>query len=360
MRPKRQFRQGMRETTGRGRLDMIVFAAILSLAATPGAFAQEPANPVDVPGQEVQGQIYAVVFGDDPMSGFVAINPNDGTWTKLGPSRDVGARVSPDGRGLVYREIPGDRSMRVLDVTGEKEPVVLLKEFGVPAGWSGDGRHVFASTFSAMEPSPESFESWKIRVDGAEREPLEIPETELVVDASRDGEWLLTSSARRSPDGRAAPALTRRALYVMHPDGTGERMVRPAASEEDEETVDVRFLRLSPEGRKVLLLEAVLAGNGPIPKAFRLVSLSTDGADRRILLEGTPEGLRRPGLGCWSPDGKFVAVMVSEGALVADGKLTLRNQRLRLEILDAEGKTIRQVPLPDAPPGGARNIIDWR
>lgn len=338
-----------------GRCDrtawLISLGIVLFLRSTAHSQDSEPADNRPLP---FTGRLFVcTILQMDPLAGLVAVDPNRDVWTKVSGERDQQARVSLDGKRLVVRTL-GARTMRVLDVEGAKEPIAVFGD-GVPCGWFPDGRHILVSSFIPPLGSGR-YETWKAAADGSGKAKLPIPETELVLDLSPDGKWLLTASSRGREKEAGLYDFPLLPLYRMHPDGTEEHLVRKGSPHSDEtgETINVLNPRLSPDGQKLVWGENIPPVEKPrAPRKTRVVVVNRDGSNRRVILE-SQEGKRYPYRPCWSPDGKALAVTVAEGELFAG-----QTPPVHLEIVDLAGKTIREIRLPEVQPSW-RVVTDWR
>jgi Tol biopolymer transport system component len=222
--------------------------------------------------------------------------------------------------------------------------------------WSRDGREFVVTTYDTIQSDRTN---WRVSADGKKSRELPIPATELVHDWSRDGLWLVTSSARLKPGETTRRPLAREELYVMHLDGTAEHHVGPtlAKAEVTKGTTLTVLPQFSPDGRTLLWGEADLGpseGKGTSTTHRRLMLQSLAGGPPRRLLEYAD----RPGYmtsQCWSPDGRLIALHFAGNSIAAsDG---------RIEVVDLEGKTVRTIGLqafPDATQRSIHNLISWR
>jgi Tol biopolymer transport system component len=326
------------------RLAAILLGGLLALAP-PGAYGQEARDP----GAKVKlpGRIFLSSFDkDDPLRGITMIDPNDGTWQGITDERTAMARISPDGRLVALNPFGAggaDPGLRVYRTSGGGMPVKVSERRGNPC-WSPDGKTLLIAT-----PAPGNVretEFWRVAADGSREERLPIPATERVLDWSPDGRWLVSFSLRETPD---------RPVYLMHPDGTGERLLLASADPVPEYggSLGIRA-HFSPDGRKALFDHIVFAEGVRPPKheSSSLIELDVESGRLRRFFER--KGADFSFSSCWSPDGKAIAVLVVEGDLISP----LRPSKTHVEIVDTDGRVFGTVPVPGA--GISRNLIDWR
>jgi RNA polymerase sigma factor (sigma-70 family) len=153
-------------------------------------------------GKEQGGEIVVRAFDlsrrgdDDGFAGIAAIDPKTAEWRTIykGLSLSPG-RVSPDGRYLVYSSLgvdPDDDQVGiwVYDMKGETAPRRKFERRGQPF-WINNGRQVVIGSPTGR-PGSGKFETWRVNADGTSRTKLPIPETDLVLDCSSNGTWLVT------------------------------------------------------------------------------------------------------------------------------------------------------------------------
>ena len=173
-------------------------------------------------GKEQGGEIVVRAFNlartgeDDGLSGTVAVDPKTGKWRSIFKGISLGpGPVSPDGRYIVYSSFsraPDDQvGIWIYDMNGEMPPRRIFEQNGEPH-WTNNGQAVVIAT--PVGQRWEKFETWRVNADGTGRVKLPIPETDAVLDCSRDGTWLAT----RTVPGEATH---RGRLTLVHPDGTG-------------------------------------------------------------------------------------------------------------------------------------------
>jgi Tol biopolymer transport system component len=337
------------------RMSAVLAALVLLLTVPPlRASGQDETKPGTDDKLVLPGRIFVVCSAPhDPLVGLVAVDPNTGLWSKVTDERDPIARVSPDGKFAVLRSQGDDRSIWAHDLVGKKEPLAVFGDTGLARAWYPDSEHILVTSYVPPLTSGR-FETWRVSADGSKKEKLATPDTEFAQDMSTDGEWIVTLSSRLSPDGTDPGPIGRRSLYLMHPDGTGERVLRSAEAPKADggETVNVFAPRFSPDGRKLLWSERATTPGTPPSVIGRIVVVDCDGTHRRVLVEGKAED-RVPLQGCWSPDGRAIAVTMLDRA-------QMRQQAIhQIEIVDAAGKPIRIVPLPELE-RAPRSVIDWR
>jgi RNA polymerase sigma factor (sigma-70 family) len=271
---------------------------------------------------------------DDGSTGIVAIDPQTAKWRPIfkGLSMGPGA-VSPDGRYIVYSSLGPDPDadqvgIWIYDVTGKTALRRIFERKGTPH-WSNHGQHVVISV--PVGQGWGSFETWRLNGDGTGRIKLPIPETDLVLDCSRDGAWLATRtiSGEATHKGR---------LTLIHPDGSGARNLTEGSANDDLFSI----FRISPDGRSVAYV-AIKTENDL--RHSRLFVVDIDGTHRREIPipfdPGTTVSV------CWSPDGSRLAL----------NPIDTRTKEGSIAVVDLDGSNFKNLPLPP----GRWNIMvcDW-
>ncbi len=210
---------------------------------------------------------------------------------------------------------------------------------GHPVMWSPDGKQIIASVI--REAGDGTFFKVVARLanrDGSGSTKLLMRELDEINDWSGDGQWFAVVTKREPPFGRGYQ------LYRMRPDGTEElRLTKDGLN---------CYPRFSPDSQKILYLhQTAKDGN-----SLHVVDL--DGKnDREILRE---EGVVGVESGCWSPDGRRLAVQRAN--YQPGGKRLYAKpgeSNWWLEIMDTDGTNRRKLSLV-----GAKIIWvdqpDWR
>src|SRR5262249_21373945 len=134
-------------------------------------------------------------------------------------------------------------------------------------------------------------------------------------------------------------------LYVMRVDGTDARQIVPAGlrSASGEGGTILMLPRFSPDGTKVAYCQITteLKDGRFVKYESSLSVVDRDGGGRRVVIEGNADD-GHPHSVVWSPDGKMFALGFRKllGDTARDGGLN------RLFIVDADGKNLREIPLP--------------
>ena len=215
------------------------------------------------------------------------------------------------------------------DLGAGKEPVKLIDPTGNIC-WSPRGDRLIVSEWN--DQPGESFREntcWLVNADGSDLRKLTIPATDEVDDWSPDGDWLLTVSSRQPPGDPGYQ------LYVMRLDGSGERRIS------DGHGTNV-YPRFSPDGKHVAYFHRV-GDNG----ASRILIVDLDGNNRRTLFE--ERNLEAPDHVAWSPDGARLVVNTMTWKMGDDGNKYISDPyeaKMRLIVLNADGKGLREIPLP--------------
>ncbi len=270
---------------------------------------------------------------DDAFMGMVAIDPETGKWRTIYKGLSFGS-ISPDGRYLVYPKgganlASSQIGIWVHDLTGQTQERRIFLRFGYPL-WSHNGQKVVISV--PVDMQPEKFETWRVNLDGTDRTRLPVPETELVLDCSRDGNWLAARNQGKNPIDRGR-------LTLIHPDGTGTRRLTEGSPKNDV----LPTIQISPDGQRVAYADHKIEGN--VCKA-RLYVVDTDGQQRREIPVKFADDILV--VMHWSPDGMRLA-------------LGLMNRRIRetsLAVVNLDGSNYRDLSLP---PGSWNVLLDgWQ
>ena len=186
----------------------------------------------------------------------------------------LGMRLSPDGQNVAFVELVNNEAMLAI-VSGAGSKKVLTKvakgTFYTPAlSWSATRNEILFSSFDTEKAGVIS----AVDLKGRERIVSTLPGQNRLLDVSRDGKILLSTSNQR--------------LGVLYR-GTGE------TSEKDLSWLEYTFLSsLSPDGKTMVFTE-IGEGGGPNRSIYLR---STDGAPAVRLSEGIA--------GSVSQDGRWV------------------------------------------------------
>lgn len=267
------------------------------------------------------------------VEGIFVVNPETGVWRRL---LDKGrfARSSPDGVSLVYSDA---NRIWTCDSREAGSPG-KVSDLNGSTTWSGDGKSLYVTERIGKEGDPK-YATWQISLDGLTKSRLRVPEHDGIVDASRDGQWILTSSMRspRTPQ-----------LFLMRPDATVERRVN----------VDgiALFARFSPDSRRIAYLR-------DYPEGREIHVVNVDGTgDRTILSHNGTTNAISPGW-TWSPDGKQFAVVRFDWTVDNLGKKRMAQAKdlsWRIEIVNVDGTDGRPLKLKDVELIQIIDGLNWR
>nr|WP_159452297.1 sigma-70 family RNA polymerase sigma factor [Singulisphaera sp. GP187] len=313
-------------------------------AASPSGNDRGPTQK----GKPRRGEIIAQVADENNQISMVALDPVTAKWRAIAKNLPPGP-ISPDGRFIVYSQLGRDHDeaelgIWIYDTTGKLPPRRIFEQNGQPH-WSDNGQRVVIGV--PIGQGGQKFETWRVNVDGSGRTRLPVPETDLVLDCSRDGSWL----AMRPKGGEPAH---RGALRLVHPDGTGARILAEGSAQDDLYTIP----RISPDGRSVAWVEVRTEGSkdegynfyqiapdgrsinftkvktGNQPRTCRLLVLDLEGGPRRVLPVTFEPGVMVSAT--WSPDGSGLALNLHDR----------KTKRGSIAQVDRDGKNFRTLPLP--------------
>jgi RNA polymerase sigma factor (sigma-70 family) len=256
-----------------------------------------------------------------PVASLVAIDPETGEVTNVFDGYALRLRISPDRQRAAF--VSGSLRIRALADDAQPERVIPMEGAanGGLASWSADGKKLIVS----VATHDETLKQWvngtfRINVDGSDKERLKIPTEDTVQDWSANGEWVLTASLRNAKIGWQ--------LYIMRPDGTDQRQITEGGNP--------FYARFSPDGRRLLYSDGPRQG---------IWIVDFDGKNRRRILE-TGKGMASA---CWSPDGKRIAVAIEGSEPQEHGRFEIVN------VADGTHRTLLTMP--------GRNVADmpdWR
>jgi hypothetical protein len=170
------------------------------------------------------------------FQGFLSVDPETGEWKPVG-DRDLSTgALSPDGRFLAgvvsSREDAAKEGVWVYDLTREVPRRRVFDRLGVPS-WSNDGTQIVIGT----KVDRARHETYRVKADGSGLTKLPIPESEFVLNCSRDGSWLASwNPVRKTRETH---------LVLTHPDGTGSHEIV-------NEMGFAGSFQISPNGREVV------------------------------------------------------------------------------------------------------------
>ncbi len=334
-------RMTMLSRLSRSRPALTRRAAMLLLVAGAAACAlptleirPAAAEPADAAAgdKKLTGRIFLCVSvrTDDKLEAqIIAIDPATGKWQRIcdgiGSNR---LHVSPDKETLGF----GKHEDGVWTCATQKDSSPgRIFDRGYLAGWSPDSKQVLVDNGKFEEGKGWKHEVWRMNANGTDVIKRSLPETDEVNDWSADGKWLVTVSDRHEPKGSGYQ------LYVMKPDGSGERRITQGRG------LNV-YAKFSPDSGKVLYLHQEKGANS-------LWTVKIDGSGASQLLK--EEDLVGIDAGCWSPDGKHVAVARFDWQRAEDGSKVLKideDHNYRLEIMDPDGKNRKELKLDDLKP----------
>ncbi len=296
------------------------------------------------------GRRLAAVTSDDGLTRAMTAKPGDGMR-----AAEEYRKSNPWDRGRLHL-------FPLHPVTGSVGPV-LDEPSALSGAWGPGGRTFYGSqidpaklTGPPADGERRPYVSWVYDVEKKVKTPLAVPPGLRVVDVSADGRLLLTR----------ASVVVRGQLVADKEDGT---FVVPTDTFAPAAVGGAGFQgqRLSPDGTRVLgaFLTPGIKERPPQhdPAVVRL-------SDSTVTRLKCPAEHAAGGMGCWSPDGRRIALVWSEGVdpdtLPFVGRLRAapvgpgphRAYALRVSVLDADGSNHRVI-VRRAPELSIHNI-DWR
>ena len=339
------------------RRSMMTLSTALGLAilAPPSSAQQRPRR--GEPAEKTSPQRFLAMTREteDAKDGVTLIRFDARTWTPMAGEVGRGGRISWDGSRYAWCEgSPGEATatLWIVDLRGNRGVrKIPMEGLGGHCNWSPDGRELIVTTTFPREAEARR-RTWRVSADGSKIVKLPVPTADMVWDWSRDGRWLVTTSARRSP-GEEPILITREDVRLIRPDGAGDRLVHHLArsTRGDPRTIfRTGPPRFSPDGRSLLWQEA--EGVGSDESRIIVKDLAGD-KPREITRVG--DARKRLAAVCWSPDSQSLALHIAEGSR--------RACDARFEIIDLKGRKIQTLDAGDLPDASKRAIIslmDWR
>jgi len=275
------------------------------------------------------------------ISGIIAIDPENGKWVQI-TSQGNSPRVSRDGSRLAFCTERGRKGTIVCLNQPNTRPIQIFPKRGRPV-WAPDGKSLVVTVSTPAQAAYHGEEfwgcesaKWQLGADGSKPRQLPLPTLHAVEDWSPDGRWLATHWDTHSAAGSH--------LYVMRVDGTGLRQLTAPGYNYS------WYPRFSPDGKWVLHKHL---DKGRL--SIRVIDFNATTV-REVLGQ---VGRAAPETACWSPDGRYIAVLVFnfENDLASMGDVA--DQDWRIVIVDVAAKSRHELRLTDAT-AVTIDGLDWR
>jgi Tol biopolymer transport system component len=298
----------------------------------------------------------------------LAVIERDGTsWTQFNHEIERGGRLSPDTMKYAWVEHGSAEkpaaTLQILDLQ-KNAPAIKVPFHGIVGHcyWSRDGRELVISMLSAVKEE-RTHQTWRVSADGLKTVKLPIPATEFVQDWSRDGRWLVTTSARHEPGENPIIQTLLQDVRIIHPDGTGDRVFRRGTGSSKQgrivtPTSTKSTPLFSPDSGSLLWIETDAASGNRQPAELNPIRIMV-----QRLTEDTPKEVMRAGgegkrlaFVCWSPDSRSLVLHIQDNG-------SRRATDSHFEVFDLSGRPIRSVSARGVPDASTRLItymIDCR
>jgi len=305
-----------------------------------------------LPREKLPGRIYAggafttKADGGKPryIAGIFAIDPATGKWTRIADPGML-VRVSPDGERLAFTTFNMLEGAWACDARTGANPIQLFPK-ATTAVWSPDGKELIVGVPAPVPGEYRGEQFWaqetaksRIAADGSNRRLLPLPPLHDVEDWSPDGKWLATHWDTHSAAGAH--------LHVMRPDGTGQRQLTGPGYHYN------WYPRFSPDGRWILHKHMEPENKGRL--SIRMIDFQAT-TTREVFGQ---VGRAAPETACWSPDGRYVAVIVFNYSEDLKSRGSLQEADYRIVIVDVTGRLCGELRLASAE-GVGLSMLDWR
>lgn len=307
---------------GRRRGEVVASAAILVVLALVtsqfvGAGVAAGASAAERSSNALAGTI-AFSRWDGTSSQLYALSLADGNVEQLTRGRDSAwsPTWSADGSRLAFARRGDDTdevfpSWIVVSDLSAGRKVVPVRD---PRSGFGDIGHLLHSPAISPDGRQVSFtdQGWNIAVAPADRRSASWRGLAQGADStwSPDGAWITFTRVRLGPTDVEGEYLSSLGIWMLRPDGTGNRRITSAADWSP---------RWSPDGRKLAVIRRV----------------RTEGAPRWDLLIVSPRGkvvkrlVQDASSPTWSPDGSRVAFVREDGIYVIRARGGIATRVLR-------------------------------
>jgi Tol biopolymer transport system component len=224
----------------------------------------------------------------------LAILEADGTEKQAFDMSEMNGAMSPGARWVAAvkaRDPRGRLKLIIRPLAGQEEPTLLELVFGEPGRsgtrlvWSDDGKRLFIGENACNAQGQRAYAYRIYDLATKQLKDVILPDGTDVTDWSIDGKRLLVTLSNET-DSRVA---------WLNADGHSEPEL---LTEKEEIAYDAR---LSPDGRRILLLRRPVSPNGQVAETRLYVM---DLATKKRTIVGEPGEVHGC---CWSPDGTKVA-----------------------------------------------------
>ena len=302
--------------------------------------------------------------GDLRSKSIVAINPDGSglethyTISDEGRSIDSG-RVSPDARNIAFTIFDQTTMKGQVWLQGSKGDRRKVLDDGMVRSWSPDG-----TKLACIGGQLGKWKSFVFDLATKEARPLLIPEVDHVDDWSPDGKYLSVMLGRpdKTINLRKSDYYPLRQIELIKPGGDGRQVLTSNPA------VDNLWARFSPDGKRVAHYQREYRDGQPLESSM---IRDCDGSNALVVLAYSrldedfrprPEG--RPiwepdAAGCWSPDGKTVAWLVSNTKSLKGDPAREEKLRFALIFTSSTGGVERTIDLKALGLASCYVEIDW-
>lgn len=258
---------------------------------------------------------------------------------------------SPDGDRLAVINgavDPGTSNCSYRLYVRKTEDADTVTDLGVSCRvvtWSADGTQLACTNWEGLDATKWVYSSFLIDVETKKKTPLNLPNTHVITDWSRDGKYFLTTSWKWTEESVEIR------MHLMNRDGTEHKALT-------NETQLAGMGKFSPDGKRVLFFTEPIPKKDQKKRSPSLVVLDL-ATGKSSSVEGVPSNGNVMST-CWSPNGKQIAYVWTDHE-AKPGVVDLKGTVTNVVVCDADGKNQKTVATAKATENTITfSGLDWR